>query len=131
MAALQIFLISLFINIIWEFSHCQLYSTCLNWAPKKRALLLFYASVKDALFILVFYVISTFPFENKNILETPLALFYFIILSLFFSFVDEKISIKYKRWEYSPKMPKVFNVGITPLLELAVTGIITFVIVFY
>ncbi|MBI1866625.1 MAG: hypothetical protein HY005_02630 [Candidatus Staskawiczbacteria bacterium] len=130
MILIRIFLISFLINIIWEFSHCGLYSTCLNWTPKKRILLLFFASFKDALLIVIFYLIATFPFGNKNILELPLSFYYFIILSLFFSFVDEKISIRYKRWEYSPKMPKAFGVGMTPFLELAVTGIITFVIVF-
>lgn len=138
MTVLKIFLISFLINIIWEFYHCKLYSTCLNWTQKKRILLLFYASIKDALLIVTFYLISIFPlvglkkalFGNENILSIPLSFSYFIILSLFFSFVDEKISIKYKRWEYSPKMTKVFGVGITPFLELAATGIITFIIIF-
>lgn len=127
---LIIFLISFLINIIWEFCHCRLYLTCINWPPKKRVLLLLFASFKDALFIVIFYLISIFPFGNENILAIPLAFSYFIMLSLFFSFVDEKISIKYKRWEYSLKMPKFFGVGITPLLELAITGTITFIIVF-
>ncbi|OGZ70336.1 MAG: hypothetical protein A2904_00090 [Candidatus Staskawiczbacteria bacterium RIFCSPLOWO2_01_FULL_33_9] len=126
---LKIFLISFLINIIWEFCHCGLYSTCVNWQSKKRILLLTFASFKDALFIVIFYLISIFSSENKNILEVPLSLFYFIALSLLFSFIDEKLSIKYKRWEYSLKMPKVFGVGITPLLELAITGTITFIIV--
>ena len=126
---LKFFLISFLINIIWEFCHCGLYSTCVNWQSKKRILLLTFASFKDALFIVIFYLISIFSSENKNILEVPLSLFYFIALSLLFSFIDEKLSIKYKRWEYSLKMPKVFGVGITPLLELAITGTITFIIV--
>ena len=126
---LKIFLISFLINIIWEFCHCGLYSTCVNWQSKKRILLLTFASFKDALFIVIFYLISIFTSENKNILEVPLSLSYFIALSLLFSFIDEKLSIKYKRWEYSLKMPKVFGVGITPLLELAITGTITFIIV--
>ena len=130
MTVLIIFLIAFLINIIWEFCHCNLYSTCVNWPTKKRILLLFFASLKDALFIVIFYLISIFPFGNENILAIPLSFSYFIILSLLFSFVDEKISIKYKRWEYFSKMPKVFGVGVTPLLELAITGTITFIIVF-
>jgi len=79
---------------------------------------------------LLFFIISVFIFKNINILENSYQLLFFLILSFSFSFIDEKISLRMKRWEYSEKMPKIFNVGITPLFEIAFTGILTFLCVF-
>ena len=87
-------------------------------------------SLKDGFWISVFFLISVLIFKNINILTNKFQLLIFIILTLFFSFIDEKISLKMKRWEYSKQMPKIFGIGITPLLELAVTGILTFIYVF-
>ena len=54
----------------------------------------------------------------------------FVIISLLFSFIDEKVSVKMERWEYAKNMPTILGVGITPLLEVAVTGALAFAIVF-
>jgi len=35
-----------------------------------------------------------------------------------------------RRWEYLPSMPTVFGVGLTPLIELATTGVAAFLVVF-
>jgi len=128
---LQIFFISFFINLLWEVLHSRLYTTCLKAPLRKYIPLIIGASLKDGLWISFFYGISVSLFGTVNILTNIPQLFFFIILALLFSFIDEKISLKMKRWEYSEQMPKVFNVGITPLFELAVTGIVTFLYVFF
>jgi len=87
-------------------------------------------SLKDGFWISLFYLITVLIFNNTNILTSYIQLLIFVILALGFSFIDEKISIKRKRWEYSKKMPKVFKVGISPLFELAVTGILAFIYIF-
>ena len=127
---IQIFLISFLINLFWEIIHSQLYTTCLKLQLKKYIPLIIGASFKDGLWISFFFLISVFIFSNVNILNNAFQLLLFVVLALLFSFIDEKISIKMKRWEYSKQMPLIFGVGITPLLELAVTGILTFVYVF-
>ena len=126
----QIFLISFLINLLWEVIHSQLYETCLKTSLKEFIPLIIGASLKDGFWILGFYLTSVFIFEEINILANPLQLSVFILLALLFSFIDEKTAIKLKRWEYSKQMPKIFGVGITPLLELAITGILTFFYVF-
>jgi hypothetical protein len=87
-------------------------------------------SAKDSFWILLFFLISAFLFQNISIMQDYTQLGFFVLLSLGFAFIDEKISTKMGRWEYAPSMPTVFGVGITPLLEIAVTGILTFLIVF-
>jgi len=127
---LQIFLISFFLNFLWEVLHSQLYETCIRAPLKKYISLILGASVKDAIWILVFYLLTFFIFDNINILLNNYQLVLFIVLSLVFSFIDEKVSLKLKRWQYSKFMPKILGIGVTPLLELAITGILTFLYVF-
>lgn len=128
---LKIFVVSFLINVIWEFSHCMLYKTC--WTMKWPALtkLLLKMSVKDGLWISLFYFVTFIIFQNTNPFDIWSQAALFAVIALGFAFIDEKISVARGRWEYGPKMPLFFGVGLTPLLELVVTGLLTFVIVFY
>jgi hypothetical protein len=126
----QIFLVSFLINLLWEVVHSQLYVTCLKLPLKKFIPLIIAASLKDGLWISLFFWISVLIFKNINILTNNLQLGLFVILSIAFSFIDEKISLKLNRWKYSKQMPRIFGVGVTPLFELAVTGVLTFLYIF-
>lgn len=88
--------------------------------------LLLKMSVKDGVWISIFYLVTFFMFRSVNPLDNWMQVTVFAIVALMFAFIDEKISVTMGRWEYGPKMPLVYGVGITPLLELAVTGILTF-----
>ncbi len=125
----QLIIISFFLNLLWEVRHSTLYKTCLDVPLKKYVPLIIKMSFKDSLFIGLFYLISFFVFKNVNILDNFWQLTFFVIVSLTFSFFDEKISLKKKRWEYSKKMPTILGVGITPFLEVAVTGVMAFIII--
>lgn len=127
---IQIFIVSFFLNLLWEVIHSQLYITCLEAPLKKYISLIIFASIKDALFIVLFYLISVFIFDNQEILKNLNQIIFFIITSLTFSFIDEKVSLKQKRWQYSKEMPTIFDVWITPLLEIAVTWVVCFWLVF-
>ena len=127
---IQVFLMSFLINLLWEVIHSQLYITCLNRPLKRFISLIVVASLKDGFWISLFFVISVYLFDNINILTNHLQLGVFIFLALLFSFIDERISLDRKRWEYSKQMPRVIGVGLTPLLELAITGTLTFLYIF-
>jgi len=126
----QIFIISFLINLLWEVLHSRFYDTCINMKLKNYIPLIVGASLKDGFWISLFYLITVLLFQNINILLNLFQLFVFVILGLSFSFVDEKISIKRNRWKYSRKMPQILGVGITPLIEIALTGLLTFLYVF-
>ncbi len=119
-----------FLNVVWEFSHCQLYKTC--WGMKFSTLtkLLLKMSAKDGIWISIFYLITFLIFRNSNPLDNWTQVALFAVIALSFAFIDEKISVQAGRWEYGPKMPLFLGVGLTPLLELAVTGVLTFWLVF-
>lgn len=126
----QIFIVSFFLNLLWEVIHSQLYTTCLEAPLKKYILLIIFASIKDAFFITLFYLISVFIFDDRKILENLNQILFFIVTSLTFSFIDEKVSLKQKRWQYTNEMPTIFGVWVTPLLEIAMTWVVCFWLVF-
>jgi len=126
----QIFIVSFLLNLVWEIAHSRLYKTCLRMSFREIIRLATKMSLKDGFWISLFYLTTVLIFNNTNILTNYIQLLVFIALALGFSFADEKISISKKRWQYSKRMPKVFKVGISPLFELAVTGILTFLYVF-
>ena len=97
-------------------------------APCMRLLTIM--SIKDGFWVTLFYSMSVILFGSINIIENYIQLIFFIALALTFSFIDEKISIKRGRWEYTGNMPTLFSVGATPFLELAVTGVLSFMLVF-
>lgn len=126
----QIFIISFLINLLWEFVHCQLYETCLNFSTKQLIPRLIKASIGDGFTILLFFLISVLIFRNVKIFKKKYQILFFIIISLVYAFVWEKISLGLGSWEYASTMPTIFGVGITPLIQLAITGILTFLYVF-
>jgi hypothetical protein len=127
---LQIFFVSFLINLLWEVTHSQFYNTCLKIKLKKYIPLIIGASIKDGLGISLLFWISTIIFKNVNVLQNSYHLLFFTLVALVSSFIDEKVSLKMKRWEYSEEMPRIFGVGFTPLLQIAITGILTFLYVF-
>ncbi|MAZ41075.1 hypothetical protein CL654_03075 [bacterium] len=127
----QIFLISFLVNGIWEMNHSVLYTTCYELPLKKTMRLLTIMSLKDGFWISLFYIVSILIFGEVNPFLNLSQLTLFIVLALLFSFVDERVSIKKGRWAYTNEMPRILGVGLTPFLELAVTGVIAFFVVFY
>ena len=118
---LLLFLVSFGLNLVWEFSHAWLYETCRRQTWQKNVRLLTVMAAKDGFFIVFFYLVSFVLFRG--------GLGLFIVISLAFSFIDEKMAIRWQRWEYATAMPIIFGAGLTPLLELAVTGVVAFAIV--
>lgn len=119
----KIFFFGFLLNVVWELAHSVLYATCLKNSHRENVFLLLKMSGKDAGIILLFYLASRFIFGVINLFTHPPALIFFVGMALLFAFVDERISVRRKRWAYAPAMPVLFGVGATPLLELAITGV--------
>lgn len=126
----KLFIVGFLVNLLWEVNHSVLYTTCYNLTLPKYTRLITLMSAKDGFWIALFYGITVLIYKNFFILEQTAQLLLFIATALLFSFFDEYISLRLKRWEYVPAMPTILGVGLTPLLEIAVTGVITFFLVF-
>ncbi len=112
------------LNLLWEFSHYFLYVD-LSGIQKYPHLVL--ASFVDMLLILsIFALIS---FKNKNIewMRNPRRRdFVWVILSgIFIAAIIEIINLKLERLEYTSAMPTFFGIGMSPLIQLALTGVIS------
>ena len=121
-------LIALILNIIWEFSHHSLYID-LSGIPKYSHLII--ASFGDMLDILGIFVIVSLKNKNLNWIKNPSKFDYLMVvfLGLIIAIFIEMINLNLGRWEYTAAMPTLFGIGISPLIQLALTGIISLIFI--
>lgn len=119
------FSLVLVLNIAWEFFQYSLYN---DYGPMSGIIHPLVASLSDLLFIgFVFLLIS---FRKKQVIwiEKPEIPDYVLltISGLVISALIEVINVDFlMRWGYKPEMPLVFGIGLSPLLQLAITSLIS------
>lgn len=117
-------LISLILNLVWEFSHHFLYID-LSGIPEYPHLIM--ASFMD-MFILL-GIFATVSLKNRNFswAERPGKADYLLIVFMGFlvAALIEIVNLNLGRWEYTQAMPTLFGIGISPLIQLALTGVIS------
>lgn len=120
-------LIALILNAIWEFSHYSLYID-LSGIPKDSHLII--ASFTDMLIIQGILAIISLKNKNFKWIKSPSKLDYLLIVSigLVVAIFIELINLNVGRWKYTAAMPIIFGIGVSPLIQLALTGIISLVI---
>jgi len=128
---IKLFIVAFFLNLVWEVLHSALYTTCHQMPLGKVQRLLVVMSLKDAFWICVFFGASILLFGSLDPFFNLWQLVFFTFVALGFSFIDERVSTHIGRWEYASSMPTVLGVGVTPLLEVAVTGVAALSIVFF
>ena len=128
----QLFFLALFaflINLAWEVSHSLLYKTTTKMSVKEYVPRILRASGGDIIIIfIIFFALSIINQSfNWNILATQ-NLILSILFGLILSITIELLALSVQRWEYLPSMPLIpfINVGITPVLQMIITQIITF-----
>ena len=124
---LLLILLSLILNIIWEFAHSSLYIDMSGIPPVQHLLL---ASFTDAFILLVIFALISLMHKSVKWISLPSKLDYLIIFALTIStaLIIEIINLNLGRWTYTSAMPTVFGVGISPLFQLATTGILSLLI---
>ena len=120
--------IILILNLIWEFSHSSLYIDLSGISPIPH---LFLASFTDILIILGIFLIVSLKNKNINWINTPTRKDYLIVvlLGLIISATIEIINLNLGRWKYTRLMPTIFGIGISPLIQLAATAILSLLII--
>ena len=121
---ITLFLVAFFLNLLYELLHRLLYTTCIEASLKKYIYLILKAAIFDGVIITILYAISYWIFPTYHIVI-------FVLLSLLFAYVWEIYSLKKGKWEYSKNMPKICSIGLTPLLQLAITGVVAIYICSY
>jgi hypothetical protein len=109
--------VAFFLNLLYEILHSLLYTTCWQ-APLPRYIqLMLKASIFDAIAIALLYGVSTVIFPLYGIAA-------FLVACIAFAWFWEWYSLKKRKWQYTKHMPLVLGVGLTPLIQLAVTGLL-------
>ncbi|HLC81760.1 MAG TPA: hypothetical protein VJH68_03815 [Candidatus Nanoarchaeia archaeon] len=121
-------LLALILNLLWEFSHYPLYLD-LSGIPKYPHLIT--ASVTDMLFILGIFAIVSLKHRNVNWIKNSGKSDYLkvVFLGLAIALAIEIINLNLERWEYTVAMPTLFGIGISPLVQLAVTGVVSLMLI--
>lgn len=124
---LLVIFIALFLNIIWEFLHYHLYND-LSGIPANLHLI--EASFFDML--IIFLILLIISLKNRGIkwLNKPSFSDYLIIviLGLVIAGGIETLALGIGRWEYKEIMPTIFGLGVSPLIQIFVTGILALLI---
>ena len=90
------------------------------------------ASAGDALYLFAIYILGGFFFKDFfwiRALSFRMCAFTISLGVLFAIGIEYKGLYLLSKWSYAKAMPTVFGLGISPLAELAVTGLATFFIV--
>ena len=118
MALITLFFIAFFLNLLYELLHSLLYKTCQEASLKKYIYLILKAAIFDGLVISVISVATFSIFPAYQLVV-------FVLVSLAFAYLWEIYSLKAGKWEYAKTMPKMLGVGITPLVQLVLTGLLS------
>lgn len=116
----SIFLLSFFLNLIWENLHSHLYVHYLG--QKITEFILMRASLVDAITITVI----SFPFLFNTALSKKDWLI--ILAGILIAISIELYALKTGRWAYNNSMPiiPILNIGLTPTIQLALTGYLSY-----
>lgn len=120
-------LIVLVLNSIWEFSHYNLYNDLSGIPP---TLHLITASFSDVFWVFLMLAIVSLINGSIKWIKKPNKkdYFLFIVLGMIIATLIETINLNLGRWTYKEIMPTILGIGLSPLLQLAITGILSLLI---
>lgn len=120
-----IFFVAFFINLLYELLHSTLYKTALEASLQRYVYLMLKGALFDGFSIAIMYLFTSLVFAKE------VQMIGFLIFAVVFAYVWEKYSLSKGKWVYSDNMPIALGVGITPLFQLAVTGILSIYLTLY
>lgn len=117
---LSIFLLSLFLNLIWENLHSYLYAGYMGGEIKE--FILARASIADAVIITVLSL--PFIFVTRLIKQAWIIIFIGVLIAIFI----ELYALHTGRWSYNEYMPIIpfLSVGLTPAIQLGLLGYLSY-----
>lgn len=124
---ISLFVFAYLLNFFWESFHSVFLYEGHNFNAAKYVFMVGYVSIIDGLLILGSYFLISFLWRDffwikeKNI--KPFTLF--IIINLIVALIIEyRALFILEKWSYNDLMPTIFGIGLSPLVQLSITGII-------
>lgn len=122
------FVFSFFLNFLWEALHAVYLYQRHDFDASNYVPMLLYVSSVDSLIIMGLYIgvsITRMSFFWLKIF-TKREMFVFAGIGILVAAGIEILSVfYYQRWAYKELMPTVFGIGISPLIQLSITGLIS------
>jgi phosphate/sulfate permease len=125
----SVFTSAFLLNYVWESYHAVYLYEAHDFNAEKYVRMLTYVSVVDGVLVVGIYLIISALWKNLIWLQkmdrsqalTAVAAALAIAAAIEF----RKVFVL-KAWSYTPLMPVVFGIGVSPLLQLSVTGLLSF-----
>jgi len=129
-SALALILIfSYFLNYTWESVHESYLYNVFKCMADKYILMILIASVWDALLTAGIYLVTAMLWKDilwlkkmtgrQVSISCLIGLVIAVIIEYWYALVT-------KQWSYSPLMPTIFGIGVSPLIQLSTTGLLSF-----
>jgi hypothetical protein len=126
-AALLIFTISCLLNFVWEAVHSVYLFEGHDFSAARYVKMVSSASVRDALIILAMYF--GVAAASRRFLwgvggERKWGWTFFLIGLVVAAAIEYRAVYLAGTWAYNSDMPTIFGIGLSPLIQLSVTGIL-------
>lgn len=127
-AVLLVVAVAFFLNLLWEVLHSMLYDW--NAPPLVNDIYRFipritgFATLLDAVWIACILLINAARAGGFDWIYEPGAADYATVAAcgVASAVLIELAAIRFNMWRYHRRMPLVFGMGLTPLVQLALTG---------
>lgn len=129
--AVLIFVFSFLLNFLWESIHAVLfYEGHQTMESSFFVRMISYASFIDALMILIIFISGSIfwrefewikKYDSRKIIYTA-------IVGFLIAAIIEAKALFFKQWSYNELMPTIFGLGLSPLIQLSITGILAIVV---
>jgi len=126
---LKVYVLAFFVSLALEMAQSFFYKNTLKNTIPEYVKNIFLASLKNSVLVIAVYVFTALLFLDFDVLGNKIQLLVFVITSLVISFFKEKYYVKKKREDYDIKIPVIYGINVIPFVQIAVTGIITFMII--
>jgi len=125
----SIFVFAFLLNYVWESYHAVFLYEGHDFNAKKYVHMLTYVSMVDGVLILGIYLILSVLWKNALWLQTMNS---GQVWTAVVAGMSIAAAIEYRKvfvlkiWSYTPLMPTIFGIGVSPLFQLSVTGLASF-----
>jgi hypothetical protein len=121
--------LSFLLNYVWESLHEAFLYKQHSFKAVKYVVMMLYVSTVDASVILGMYLGVAALWKDILWLREMKWQQAFVVCvagMAIAAFIEYRSVLVLKEWSYTPLMPTIFGIGVSPLLQLSVTGLLTF-----
>lgn len=124
---LLVFVFSYLLNFVWESFHAVFLYEAHDFNSMKYVLMISYVSAVDGFLILGMYLAVSVLWKDflwikqMNKKQNYIFMIFGLIIA---AIIEYRAVFLQQRWNYNSFMPTIFGIGLSPLLQLSITGIL-------